>query len=1214
MEDSQKDTIILLNSKKLNVPALVKVVKRIQKEGDPLILIPETMQEALQVCMKTPCALILAPMQQKEDIREIANVINVARNSIKYNFIKVLVYNFMPHHSKLEETLMKKGVSEFIEVGLNEKSLMFKINLSFRAIRSNYKKYLESQENQDVKQFTGDIDYHKMILFKGPISECFDYWSIRTKKEFSFIKEQWEVEVTGPHDCLGKWEEVKKEGSPLKIWKWAFHKEIDPNLDGEGQWLFIGERPEYVSGRKAWMMISKTPALFFRAKDEISYKIHFDKKNVIVAKDSRMALENIKKIEQLAAALDYSFDQDKVHLMLKGEVINTYDKGTVENTDQVKGNLKGDLASGAETINTKLEGEIKRSDEIENNWQGQLKSGTKIDANLEGELNNSEEKSMGSSYEGESKGTDAFADLGRDNRVRPGGVKEENQETQWDGKIKSTDQVKGKLGTSENKRREFEEQNKDNKWDGVTKGTSKVAAHLTNPNKGQLGTANASMGDWEGDGVATDQFSNLKTSDQENLYQEEEKVGFLSGGLKKTDHIKDRPTDPRSKKRMLQSEGLLGGLKGEGGHADEFEDLSSPDIEGMSFEEGAKDGHYRGSKAKTDKLKNKLTDPRNRQRVLYKEGKKLSVKGEGSPAEILDKHMRKSAEDGGSQEGEIDNNWGGAKQTDELNNVWTDPKTGKKMTGVVPGQEPLAGEGSEADEIEKHIKSPEGGIDYKKLKEARWQKVKQAREQSEKELTEENADQESQHDDLFGEGNFTDYLDNKLRSKKDKNASIKLKKKKFKLLKKKDSVDPESMLEEELDAESDAEFEESNDEDESRPDLEAGMEDQKEDSDSETFHEDGETSFADGQDQEAEEENIGDEQGESYTALVKEIPKKDVKSKDPKGSYAKAAGELENRGDENNEDFSADDQGDKESSQVEKPTKDDLEYLENEVGDDDKNTSSPEGRAEKKKEQEEQAYWLKKKRKGKEYAEKGAQELSDVYKKIKEDKQKKKQAAIKKSEEEATADQEQTKRFHDAERKRKQAPPGDAEEGDLDDGHAEGNVPGEAEKGAEQSLFKQHLFDGQEEITDPDEMYRVNLFNGRPLPAAEKELKRKVANMELKLSVAMAPAQETDIMPDEAWKKGQICDFFDQCLILNIEGNFFDGTNYLVKVEIDYLEEVVNVVMKTKVIESQKMSEEESQVIFEIPREFIPVLERVRHVYERRQSNILSFMKIAKGG
>ncbi|MEI8346751.1 MAG: hypothetical protein WCG27_04740, partial [Pseudomonadota bacterium] len=506
MDESIKDTIVLINSKRLLVPALAKVVKRIQKEGDPLIHVPETIQEAIQVCSMTECGIIFAPMHKKEDVVEIVQILNVIKSNLKNDFVKFLVYNFLPDDQKIESLMMKKGVSEFIDVGMNEKSLIYKINLSFRAIKSNYKRFQESQKKQDVQQFTADIDYSKLIIFKGPINEAFDYWSIKNKKDLSFIKEQWEMEISGPHPCLGNWEEVKKENNKMRVWKWSFHSQVDPKLDRDGFWFFIGEKPEYVSGRKAWMMVSQTPAFFFHSKTKTSYKVKFDKKTVIVAKDSRMAIENIVKLEEIAAAIGFEYDEDAIRLEQNAEHITTHQTGETELKEELSENMKGDIKGGSDQIDANLEGKGEKSDQVDNQWGGDVNSTEQVDKNMQGNIQDGEGPLNGN-LKGEGGQAMNLSNLGRNNKTKREGFKDDEKNGHWGGEIKTTEGIKGKLSTADK---------------------------------------------------------------QSGIYKEEELDDAWGGNVKGTDKIKDRPNNPRDKKRMLEKGKNKGPMEGEGGEADQI--------------------------------------------------------------------------------------------------------------------------------------------------------------------------------------------------------------------------------------------------------------------------------------------------------------------------------------------------------------------------------------------------------------------------------------------------------------------------------------------------------------------------------------------------------------------------------------------------------------------------------------------------------------------
>ena len=215
--------------------------------------------------------------------------------------------------------------------------------------------------------------------------------------------------------------------------------------------------------------------------------------------------------------------------------------------------------------------------------------------------------------------------------------------------------------------------------------------------------------------------------------------------------------------------------------------------------------------------------------------------------------------------------------------------------------------------------------------------------------------------------------------------------------------------------------------------------------------------------------------------------------------------------------------------------------------------------------------------------------MEDVYKKLKEDKQKKKMAAMSIAEADDEASNETEGEIE--------------QDNDSDDSEEE-----------KKEAFRQKLFDGKNSTDNPDEMFKVNLFTGHELPAAEHVIERKVENMEIKLSLADAPADEAAIIPQDEWKEVNFSDSFDEFIILSLEKECPSGKNYHLAVKIDYLDEVVNVVAKITASECAPGYSGGYVVTFTVAETYFPLLEKIKKVYERRQSNIFSFMKIAKGG
>ncbi len=605
-EKRMKKSIVIFNSKSIKAKGLVGALKTFRETEDCEMFLPENVSEAKQTTDMQEAFLLILAVSSKMELVDSINLLENLKKIVKKDLCKILCYNYM-NNKKVDDVLRKYGVLEFMQDNLPERSLVYKFNLQFKALQINLDKYAKQKSaDLDVKTFTKNVDPKSVIVFKSPINETFELWSINSKKEFTPRGNKWEIEVKGPSEVFGEWQETKdpEDAHAQKAWEWVYKKENLPEFvppPGPRRWVFRGEKPTYIAAADLWIFSAVRPELGFISSGAQApvYKIKWEKEEMVIAKDSRTLLDILLKLKKRAhVILNQGKEETDDSVTFDGEQTNisTMQKGDSEFNEELAGSLTGAVNGGADQIDTNMEGQLSSGlEDLGGTLSG--KGGTDhIESNYTG---NGSQADRLSDLQGEGSAADNLSDLTDPRNKSRMGYREGDLGGNMSGEG-SVDELKDLTDPRSKSRMGYKEGDLGGQMSG--EGSVDELKDLTDPR------SKSRMGYKEGD------------------------LGGQMSGEGSVDELKDL-TDPRSKSRMGYKEGDLGGMmNGEGG-VDELKNLTDPRSKSrMGYKEGDLGGTMDGETS-TDELKN-LTDPKNKSRFGFKEKDHSSkMVGKGSKAQ-----------------------------------------------------------------------------------------------------------------------------------------------------------------------------------------------------------------------------------------------------------------------------------------------------------------------------------------------------------------------------------------------------------------------------------------------------------------------------------------------------------------------------------------------------------------------------------------------------
>ena len=291
--------------------------------------------EILPYLATVPAAVVIASLQEKSDLIEIANFLRVAKKVLKNTAIKFVVMNHSGDKN-FEKAVIKLGIQDLIEPGINPKMFKFKLDFWIRSLKVQIKK---GSLNFDDKGITPEIRSEERkstdllsAAWVEPLELENDIWVIRQESDCKRILSKWMVRILGPSPFIAQWTEVKSN-----LWRFDL-KDIDKDifLTGDGAWFFEGEqKPDFIWKENTWLMTGETFELFFQSTEVRLSRLKSRNKVLTICKNSLYAQTK----ESMIAA---SFDKNLTFKQEADNLKNLEGKGS---TDEL--NFKPELGAKA---------------------------------------------------------------------------------------------------------------------------------------------------------------------------------------------------------------------------------------------------------------------------------------------------------------------------------------------------------------------------------------------------------------------------------------------------------------------------------------------------------------------------------------------------------------------------------------------------------------------------------------------------------------------------------------------------------------------------------------------------------------------------------------------------------------------------------------------------------------------------------------------------
>lgn len=250
--------------------------------------------------------LMVVLLSHKAELSSLMSVIPLFKKDIDQGSLRIVVYSLLKADSSfnLDSVLSKLGISEVIQEGLPQKTLILKVQQHLQQIASPPPAQISIPPTKGGRSKT-------QVQMSSALELEQDFWLATDASDFKCVRGVWLCEMLGPGPSVGSWVEVpsqSQKGRSVFEWVSKFPAGQDPFLPGRGTWFFVGRKPEFIWKNECWRFVSPSPALFYKAPGEsASFRFRSRQDDILDL------AENSKSAERKLQAIRSSFAKDPVH-------------------------------------------------------------------------------------------------------------------------------------------------------------------------------------------------------------------------------------------------------------------------------------------------------------------------------------------------------------------------------------------------------------------------------------------------------------------------------------------------------------------------------------------------------------------------------------------------------------------------------------------------------------------------------------------------------------------------------------------------------------------------------------------------------------------------------------------------------------------------------------------------------------------------------------
>ncbi len=295
-------SLVILHPSVRNVKDCIPLFKA--RRSEPVVELNEV--EAILDITKDglPCVILVSIVTESD----VANCLVLVKSfSKKKDKLRRIIVVSQVENAKLSNSLLTRGVADFLPAKTAPSTLVFKIALQLSQIQ---RLLHDASEAANVKSRTQNPDNgltnvagSNPAFTKSKEILPTDVWIIKGSAPKK-VGIQWVIDMEGPDPDSGAWEPVTDQSSREEKWKWVPFDQAGKTVKQTPQsdhWQFTGNKPVFDAELRKWKFVATKPELAHQSgKAKTGSKIKFDADiGITIASDNPAAEARIQESKRI---------------------------------------------------------------------------------------------------------------------------------------------------------------------------------------------------------------------------------------------------------------------------------------------------------------------------------------------------------------------------------------------------------------------------------------------------------------------------------------------------------------------------------------------------------------------------------------------------------------------------------------------------------------------------------------------------------------------------------------------------------------------------------------------------------------------------------------------------------------------------------------------------------------------------------------------------
>ncbi len=303
-------------------------------------------------------AIFCFKISSKSELQRVIQYLKLNFRAIQMGFLKVVCLNNLKN-KKVLNILQKLGCKDFLREDIKPRQVQYKFDFWVKTFKSVIlKKEIRERMNQQSNE-KKEIRKTRDFKIDPPMDIKEDFWLLKHKDDLKKVIQRYFIRLVGPSPMIGSW---LKDENVSNGWIWRVKDSDSPfsYIQDDGDWTYIGSKPDFDWKIKKWVFTGAQPSLYFTCHNtkDISKRIYLKDSVLHISKNSSSSKEYEPMIIDSFRSKDGSLGNSETGDDITSIVQDSSDSNLEKSLNEVSLKEDSDVLDDKSSIISKQEDDI----------------------------------------------------------------------------------------------------------------------------------------------------------------------------------------------------------------------------------------------------------------------------------------------------------------------------------------------------------------------------------------------------------------------------------------------------------------------------------------------------------------------------------------------------------------------------------------------------------------------------------------------------------------------------------------------------------------------------------------------------------------------------------------------------------------------------------------------------------------------------------------